>query len=248
MGKIMTNASNRWLALIVVVVAVWVGSGCSRSTKGAKSDEFFVKWLQSHGETNIVVDAHGVGLAGNPTRLKWSVYATKQPTDKAFTTELEFRVRIPDGREIVEFVAGMGSSRQQAEDDAKFNFTVSTFHVIYRSFMNPQDEHQTEEEIVLGGQPRVLVVGDTMTRGETSHGALDMFPLRKHFRELLAGQALSSQVHWIKIVYANHQSKTITCAVTVDNEDHVALTEAVNKLEWPKLAEFYMAKQFIVVK
>jgi hypothetical protein len=38
------------------------------------------------------------------------------------------------------------------------------------------------------------------------------------------------------------------CAVTMDNEDSPALTEAVSKLEWPKPEEFYMVKQFIVVK
>ena len=244
----MNSASNRWLALVLAVITSWIWQGCSRPKKDIKSDEFFSKWLQGHGESNIVADAYGVGLAGNPTRLRWSLYGLEQPTNGSFSAELEFRVRLPDQREVVEFVAGTGNSRQQAENDAKINFVVSTFHVIYRSFLNPQDPHQTEEKISLAGKPRVLILGDTMTRGQTTNSAPNMFPFRDRFREIVAGQPLSSQVHWIKIIYANHRSRMMMCAVTVDNEDSPALTEAVSKLEWPKPEEFYMIKQFIVVK
>ena len=60
--------------------------------------------------------------------------------------------------------------------------------------------------------------------------------------------SLSAQKHWIKIVYANHHSKVMLCAVTIDNADSQTLTEAVNELPWPKKEEFYMVKQFSVVK
>src|SRR6185503_19236052 len=131
----------------------------------AKSNEFFVSWLRDHGESNIVADASGVGIKGNATRLRSSVYEFKQYTNGGFTAELEFRVRMPDGREIVEFVAGTGDSLQQAENDAKLNFVLTTFHVVYRSFLNPNDSHQTEHKVTINGQPRVLVTGDMMSRG-----------------------------------------------------------------------------------
>lgn len=243
----MTKISNQLLAVILALMMACIWSGCSRPAKDLKSDEFFTKWLQAHGETNVVVDAYGVGVAGNPTRLQWSVYGADQSTN-GYSTELEFRVRLPDQREIVEFVAGTGKSQQQAEDDAKLNFVVSTFHVVYRSFLNPQDLHQTEEKITVAGQPRLLVLGDTLTRGQTTNSTPDMFSYRDHFREILAAQSLSPQVHWIKIIYANHRSKMMMCAVTMDNADSPVLTEAVSKLDWPKSEEFYMVKQFIVVK
>ena len=46
----------------------------------------------------------------------------------------------------------------------------------------------------------------------------------------------------------NHHSKVMLCAVTLDNADSPALTGAVKELPWPKQEEFYMVKQFIVVK
>jgi hypothetical protein len=229
----------------VLVLAVW--SGCSRTATTPKSNEFFATWLQGHGASNVVVDAAGVGLTGNPTRLRYSLYGTT-PSSNRLTAELEFRVRLPDGREMVEFVAGSGDSLEKAEEDAKVNFIATTFHVVYRSFLNPNDPHQTEEQVTIKGRPRTLVLGDTLARSQTTNSSPDMFPLRDQFRKILAPLPLSEETHWIKIVYANHHSRVMLCAVTLDNQDSPELTEAVKALPWPSHEEFYMAKQFIVVK
>jgi len=236
------------MALLFSALLLSILFGCSRSSSTAKSNEFFVTWLQGHGESNVVVDAHGVGIAENPTRLRSSLYGSEQHTNGSFTAELEFRVLMPDRREIIEYVAGKGDTLKQAEDDAKVNFILSTFHVAYRSFLNPNDPHQTEEKITINGQPRVLVLGDTLTRSQTTNSSPDMFRFRDRFREILASQPLSPQSHWIKIIYANHHSNVMSCAVTLDNQDSPTLTDAVKNLPWPKQEEFYMVKQFVVVK
>ncbi len=237
-------------AAILVFSTLWLAiSGTpSRSAQVSASEEFFADWLRGHGESNLVVDASGVGLKGNSTRLRSSLYGSEHHTNGTFTAELEFKVRIPDGREIVEYVAGLGDSLENAQKDARVNFTVSTFHVIYRSFLNPGDPHQTGEKISIKGRPRALVLGDTMTRSQGTNSAPDMLPVREGLRKLLASLPLSPQTHWIKIVYANHHSKATLCAATLDNEDNPSLTEAVGKLAWPRQEEFYMVKQFMVVK
>ena len=237
----------RAASCLFAVLTLLVLFGCSRSAPTPKSNEFFVTWLQGHGESNVVVDAQGAGVAGNPTRLRSSLYGSKRFTN-SFTAELEFRVRIPDGREIIEYVAGSGDSLEKAENDAKVNFILSTFHVVYRSFLNPNDPHQTEEKTTINSKPRVLVLGDTMARSQTTNSSPDMLPLRERFRGILSPFPLSARTHWIKIVYANHHSKVMLCAVTLDNEDSPALTEAIKSLPWPSQEEFYMVKQFIVVK
>ena len=101
------------------LIAVWLSGmlllivcGCSRSAPETKSNEFFTSWLQDHGESNIVADANGIGLTGNPTRLRFSLYDSSKASN-SYTAELEFRVRIPDGREIVEYVAGSGDSQKK---------------------------------------------------------------------------------------------------------------------------------------
>ena len=222
--------------------------GCSRSAPAPKSDEFFTGWLQAHGESNVVVDAQGVGVAGNATRLRYSLYGSEQHTNGDFSAELEFKVRMPDRREIVEYVSGSGGSLEKAEGDAKVNFVVTTFHVVYRGFINTNDSHQTEEKVTIGGQPRLLVMGDTMARAQSTNDTPNLLPMRDQIRKALGPLPFSPQTHWIKIIYANHHSKTMMCAVTLDNGDDAQLTDAIKNLPWPKQEAFYMVKQFIVVK
>jgi hypothetical protein len=237
----------RALSAIAVVPLLFV-LGCSRSAQTPASREFFVEWLKSHGETNIVVDSKGVGIAGSPTRLRSSLYGSEKQRNGSISAETEFRVHLPGGREIVEFVAGSGDTLEAAEKDGKLNFLLTTFHVVYRSFMNPADPHQTEETVTINGKPRVLVLGDSMTRSGATNSSPDMFPLRSRFREMLSPLLLSPEPHWVKIVFAQNQNRVVMCAVTLDNQDNAALTEIVRKLPWPVQQDFYMVKQFIVVK
>jgi hypothetical protein len=235
-------------ASVLALAAFFFLLGCSRGVEKPAANEFFVSWLKSHGESNIVMDAQGVGIAGNATRLHSSLYGSEKHQNGTVTAETEFRIRLSDGREIVEYVAGNGDSVTAAEKDSNLNFLLTTFHVVYRSFMNPADPHQTEETVTINGKPRLLVMGDSMTRSGTTNSSLDMFPLRAEFRKMFAPLPLSPDPHWIKVVYAQSQAKVMMCSVTLDNQDNAALTETVKRLPWPMQQDFYMIKQFIVVK
>jgi hypothetical protein len=236
-------------AAAALAAGALIVAGCSKSPADKPpSNEFFSMWLQHHGESNVVLDATGVGLSNNPTRLRYSLYGSERSKSGDCSAELEFHVRMPDRREIVEFVAGSGDTPEKAVEDAKMNFVLSTFHPVYRGFLNPADPHSYQEKMNIGGQPRELIMGDTLERGETTNNMPDMLPMRAKIREALASLPLSPQTHWIKIIYANRHSKTMMCAVTVDNEESPALQEAIAKLPWPSQEQFYMAKQFIVIK
>ena len=232
--------------LLVFALLLGVG-GCSPKASVPK-DDFFARLLRDHGETNLVADADGVGLAGNPTRLACSLYGSDRSTNGDISAEMEFRVRLPGGQQIIEYVSGRGNTWEKAIGDAQANFVMTTFHVVYRSFLNPKDPHQLVEPITINGQPRELVLGDTMTRGGHTNSLPDLSAFRDRFRQLMASQPLSPQVHWVKIIYANYHSKVMLCEVTLDNHTSPALTEAVKQMPWPPNEEFYMVKQFLVVK
>ena len=70
-------------------------------------------------------------------------------------------------------------------------------------------------------------------RGSSKNGPVNLNPV---------------QPHWIKIVYSQNEGTPMTVAATLDNQDHPALTESVKGLAWPKLNEFYLAKQFIILQ
>jgi hypothetical protein len=162
--------------------------------------------------------------------------------------ETEFRVHLPSGGEIVEYVAGMGASQEAAEEDARANFVQTTFHVIYRSFINPSDPHQEEEPIVVHGVKRSLVRGPMIARTYGDAGTLDVSSIEPQIAKLVSTLSLSADPHWLKLVYSQATGVPDTVDVTLDNEAMPELTRAVRALPWPKSAGLYIIKQFIVVK
>lgn len=238
------NIMRAWVCIVVIGLA----AGCSRGPTTAKWDSFFTEWLQKHGETNVVADAHGVGVANNATRLKASLYGSKRQKDGGYIVETEFRVRLPSNGEIVEYLAGTGETEDQAVNDCLVNFTLTTFHVVYKGFINPSDPHQNVEPLPINGASRELIMGDILMRGGESVQNLDLSAMRPHFRKAIAGLSLSPQVHWIKIVYGQHNGAPVEVSATLDNREHPALTSAIKGLNWPKCDGFYLAKQFVVIK
>ena len=233
--------------LLSLLLFVGLAVGCSRKDGGVKTDTFFVDWLKAHGETNIVSDRHGVGIAGNATRLKASVYHVKKE-EKAdgYTAEMEFRVQLPSNDEIVEFVIGMGKTREEATKDSMMNFMLTTFHVVYRSFMNPADTHQKVHEVTISGAKREMMMGDIFVRG--SQEQLDFEEVRAQIRTNICELPLSRRPHWIKIVGGMVPGKPMFLSAAVDNQEHENLTAALKPVQWPVSGHGYMVKEFIVVK
>jgi uncharacterized protein DUF6348 len=229
------------------LLACLFSAGCSRHADSAKHDNFFRDWLTKHGEKEVVVDGDGVGIAASPTRLKTSVYETNKH-DSGYSVEMEFKISLPGGGEIVDYVAGMGETEEQATADAMANFTLSTFHVVYKAFMNSADPHQRVREVTIAGQRREMISGDLFLRGSEGSQPIDLEPLRPQIQAAVVALPLSTGRHWIKIVYGQNAGEPITVAATLDNQDEHALTDAIGKLPWPKSDGFYMAKQFIVIK
>ena len=247
----------RFLLLLLVPLLL---SGCDRppapvtsaeqerrAPRRPEMDAFFVKWLEDHGHNDTVVDEQGVGIAGNPTRLRSGLWASKHENEQ-FLVEVEYAIQLDGGREIVEFVAGLGDTEEQAIADTQLNFILTTFHAVYKGFMNADDPHMTVDMVNIGGTTREVIAGDVFLRGSNTDEKLDLTGIRKQIQGTLQNVTLTEGPHWIKVVYGQKAGKPLTVAVTVDNADHPELTAAVTNLTWPRSAEVYMAKQFLVVK
>jgi hypothetical protein len=229
------------------ILIVSIAAGCGKDSTASKAEAFFVDWLKAHGETDVVTDAGGVGIANNATRLRASLHSSKRQEDGSFIVETEFRVRLPSGGEIVEFVAGTAKTEEQAVKASFVNFMLTTFHVVYKSFMNPADPHLTVSRIEMDGRQRELVMGDILLTGSPGE-PMDVNPMRAKVQAAVGLLHLPEGPHWIKVVYAQVDGRPMTAAATVDNEGHEQLTAAIEQLGWPRRDGFYMAKQFLVLK
>jgi hypothetical protein len=243
----------------LIIIALALTAGCRREAPPSEAtdtnapaaldprmEEFLVKWLEAHGHKDVVVDAGGVGVGDNATRLQASLYGSNHHENRGFVVEVEFTVRLlPSERKITEFVAGMGETEEEAIKDALLNFTLTTFHVVYKGFINADDPHMTIDSVVINGVSRDVIAGDLYMRSENKP---DLHAMRAQILGAFKNLPLTPGPHWIKVVYGQINSKPTTVSVTLDNADHPALTEAVKNLNWPRRDGFYMVKQFILVK
>ncbi|MEI8382932.1 MAG: DUF6348 family protein [Planctomycetota bacterium] len=241
--------------ILLVIVAI----GCGQSPPPPaplipanepipQSVEFFSQWLKDHGHSDVVTDEQGVGIANNATRLSASIYGANPSKDGGFVVETEFRIQLPSGRVIVEFVAGIGDSKENAITDSLVNFVLTTFHVVYKGFINFEDPHLASTKMTIAGKEREVLLGNIFLRSNSSEERIDLSGIRPQIEAMLEKSNLSSEVHWIKIVYAQMDGKPMTVSVSTDNAENQSLTEQVTRLDWPSVPVFYMSKQFIVVK
>jgi hypothetical protein len=210
-------------------------------------DEYFVKWLKDHKHTDVVVDAVGVGIANNATRLRAGLHGSNEH-QQGVVVEVEFTIVLPSGRTITEFVAGLGDTEQAAINDAFVNFTLTTVHVVYKGFINADDVHMESKMMPVNGRDREVIAGDLYLRGNVASDKVDLNALRPEILSILQNLPLSPEPHWIKLVFMQQDSKPVTVAVTLDNEDSPELTRAIQGLNWPLVEGFYMVKQFLLVR
>ncbi len=182
------------------------------------------------------------------TRLKAFLYDSRKATKVGFVVELQFTIRLPSGQTITEFVAGTGNSEDEAISDAKVNFILSTFHVVYKSFINAADPHLEAKAVMIKDTKREVIMGNMLGRGAPLEKNDTFIAVEKEIKESLKGMPLSAGPHWIKIVYSQRDGKPMTVSAKLDNQDHKEFTEVVKNLNWPRSDSFYMAKLFIVVK
>jgi len=212
--------------------------------------KFFVKWLSDHGEKHIVDDETGVGIQGKPTRF-WAFRYLDSDGNK--TSEMEFRVVLPDGREIQEFVSSLGMKSGVVEG-ALANFALSTFHTVYSCLLNEADPHMEHEPITIGGRKFLWTSAGMMhvvfRKKDSPAESPDFDGMVDQIRKLMedSNTQLSKQIHWFKFVYGEKGGKSIMASVTQDNEGHDGLSSKLGELEWPDTEHTYIAKQFVMLR
>lgn len=115
--KVHQNKLKYALLVFVAAALSLLASSCQKEPLQEEWRAHLVDWLEEHGEKEVVEDENGIGVAGNTTRLKASLYAVN-PHPSGSSVEVEYRVLLPDGNVVVEFVAGLGEDPEKAKKHA----------------------------------------------------------------------------------------------------------------------------------
>lgn len=241
------KTSRAALLLAFAIPGLLSPIACQPSRPQSHEQQLLIDWLKNHGEPEVIADRDGVGIKGNPTRLRTVIYKATEHARDRHVVELEFRARLGHDREIVEFVAGMGTSLEQARSDAFANLVLTTLHVVYKAFLNPADPHQSSTMVTIGTVQRQLVAGNLYSRG-TTNSTRGLDNLQPQLEKAVCSVSYSADPHWIKVVYSHANGAAGTVEVTVDNTVHPGLTDAIRNLGWPTSTEFYLAKEFLILQ
>jgi hypothetical protein len=125
---------------------------------------------------------------------------------------------------------------------------LTTFHVVYKGFINADDPHVRIVPIAIGGANREVIAGDILMQGSVPANQVNLNPVRDEIRDALSNVSMGPDAHWIKVVYSQKDGNPMRVAVTMDNDDQAELTEAVKRLNWPRADGVYAAKVFLVIK
>src|SRR5687768_10465769 len=78
--------------------------------------------------------------------------------------QLAMRLRLADGRVVVQPVVGMGDGRAGAVAHALESFLLGTLHAWLAAFINADEEHLRPERRTIGGRERLVTQGGVVTK------------------------------------------------------------------------------------
>lgn len=198
---------------------------------------------------------HGVRTARSGSRLLLPDHgchfetkvAASVPREQGHMIRLDVTMTFADGRFIQESFAGLGSDVTGAQRDAFDNFLRSSFHVLLRAFLVPEDDEQvTIEEWQIDGQRYVAIIGGIVARG-SQPAANVPFAWFRDLEAAIKANGPLQPTNWIRFYYAHMSSSSTAVEVLLNNEPWPAVAEAMANVDWPKSGPFYSVRLFLVL-
>jgi hypothetical protein len=233
---------------ILAAVALALLSSLSHAGQAAEQvNAYFDLWLKEHQFRGYEKRADGLWFTANGMRLDGDIYQIKELTkDKFYSLESRISLTFPDGRKLEDFVVGAGANPQDAFVDSLQNFCLTTLHPIYAELFDHADPHVRKDTWTIAGAPRRVFLSAWGQRGDPFDEATQA-AVERRLAQALAGDMLSDEIHWLKVVVLMTKDKLETVVVTIDGQDIPALDRSLAAYDWPHPERFTMAKLFIVI-
>lgn len=224
--------------------------GCDKPgpplTEEAANEQLAREWFQLKGLKDLVKDERGVGPKQSTLRLLGRLRISTERNQ--FTVEMQYRVLLAPGAEIIDYAAGQGSTLEEARRDAFENFAKSVLNPIWSAFLASPNAAGVDAMIKVGNPPRDAFVGPMVVVGSGKE-SVEMDALRRNLPALLGDLTLApGRPHWCKFVYGQREGEAPTSEAQLDNEKHVELSKRFGRLDWPRRKEGYLAKVFVVMR
>jgi len=172
----------------------------------------------------------------------------EQEIDEIYRVQLDVRVQIDSERTIVESFVGIGENREDAVLNAQKGFFMNSFHVINAAFFDTDDEQADKEIWPIGGEDRLVIIGDLVTKEEYSAAKQIDTSWLAFFEEKIKEEKLDMRTHWIRLFYARQADGNQSLEILLDNEPWDKMLNKMRKVDWPKSDRFLSLRIFYIVK
>jgi len=168
-------------------------------------------------------------------------------TSSVIVLQLDIKLEISPGKEIVESFAGFGNDADTAVRDVYDNFLRNSFHVLLGAFFTDKyDREINRYKWDVNGRTFEIVMGQIGIRGKR----LDNLPMKWliQFEEMVKSMNLSDDTHWIRLYFAQSNGKISTREILLDNDIWIEAEPLVNTFDFPIAESFLSLRVFLVMK
>lgn len=170
------------------------------------------------------------------------------PREGPGSCQLDFVMRLPDGRTLVESFGGFGKTPDALARDAVENFTRSSFHVLLRGVLMPgQDDQVDVERWTIGGVDYDVTLGPVVFRGQPPEGAQPPAWVPR-LEAAVKRESLPNDLCWLRFYYAHAKGEMLGMEALLNNDHWEPVERTMGAFDWPKVSSFYGIRMFLVLR
>lgn len=158
---------------------------------------------------------------------------------------LDITLLLASKKTISESYLGIGKNKINAIQNAFQNFVTNSFHVFLSAFWQITNDDQIgiEEWEIKGNKWRVYI-GNFGCKGDFN------IPenLFKIIEEQIQEENLEEDLYWLRIYYANVNSREIMIETLKNNEVWPEMENKLKTVAWESSDKFYSLRNFIILK
>ncbi|MXP05829.1 MULTISPECIES: DUF6348 family protein [unclassified Apibacter] len=158
---------------------------------------------------------------------------------------LDITLLLANKKTISESYLGIGKNKISAIQNAFQNFVANSFHVFLSAFWQITNDDQIGiEEWEIKGNKWKVYIGNFGCKGDFN------IPenLFKIIEEQIQEENLEEDLYWLRIYYANVNSREIMIETLKNNEVWPEMENKLKTVAWDNSDKFYSLRNFIILK
>lgn len=158
---------------------------------------------------------------------------------------LDITLLLASKKTITESYLGIGKNKISAIQNAFQNFVTNSFHVFLSAFWQITNDDQIGiEEWEIKGNKWKVYIGNFGCKGDFN------IPenLFKIIEEQIQEENLEEDLYWLRIYYANVNSREIMIETLKNNEVWPEMENKLKTVAWDNSDKFYSLRNFIILK